>query len=45
MEASQLNWLSASDAARAIRDGALTCEQLVQACLVRVREAEPQVQA
>ena len=45
MEASQLNWLSATDAARAIRDGAVTSEQLVQACLARVREAEPQVQA
>ena len=45
MDASQLNWLSAADAARAIRDGAITAEQLVQACLARVREAEPQVQA
>jgi Asp-tRNA(Asn)/Glu-tRNA(Gln) amidotransferase A subunit family amidase len=45
MEASQLNWLSASDAARAIRDGAITSEQLVDACLARIREAEPQVQA
>src|SRR5687767_2818725 len=45
MEASQLSWLSASDAARAIRDGAITSEQLVEACLARIREAEPQVQA
>jgi len=45
MEASQLNWLSAADAARAIRDGAATSEQLVEACLARIREAEPQVQA
>jgi Asp-tRNA(Asn)/Glu-tRNA(Gln) amidotransferase A subunit family amidase len=45
MEASQLNWLSATDAARAIRDGAITSEQLVDACLARIREAEPQVQA
>jgi Asp-tRNA(Asn)/Glu-tRNA(Gln) amidotransferase A subunit family amidase len=45
MEASQLNWLSASDAARAIRDGAATSEQVVEACLARIREAEPQVQA
>jgi Asp-tRNA(Asn)/Glu-tRNA(Gln) amidotransferase A subunit family amidase len=45
MEASQLNWLSATDAERAIRDGAITSEQLVAACLARVREAEPQVQA
>jgi Asp-tRNA(Asn)/Glu-tRNA(Gln) amidotransferase A subunit family amidase len=45
MEASQLNWLSACDAARAIRDGALVAEQLVEACLARIREAEPQVEA
>mgnify|MGYP001616969181 CR=1 FL=1 len=45
MDASQLNWLSATDAARAIRDGALSAEQLVEACLARIREAEPNVQA
>jgi len=45
MDASQLNWLSASDAARAIRDGAVSSEQLVQACLARVREVDGQVQA
>ncbi|MGH8669056.1 MAG: amidase [Burkholderiales bacterium] len=45
MDASKLNWLSASDAARAIADGAITSEQLVDACLERVRENDPQVQA
>jgi Asp-tRNA(Asn)/Glu-tRNA(Gln) amidotransferase A subunit family amidase len=45
MEASQLNWWSARDAARAIRDGALSAEQLVEACLARIRETEPQVEA
>jgi Asp-tRNA(Asn)/Glu-tRNA(Gln) amidotransferase A subunit family amidase len=45
MDASQLNWLSAADAARAIRDGALSSEQLVEACLARVREADGDVQA
>src|SRR5688572_30714464 len=45
MDPSQLNWLSATDAARAIREGAFNAEQLMQACLARVREAEPQVQA
>ena len=45
MEASQLNWLSACDAARAIRDGAISSEQLVEACLARIRETEPQVEA
>ena len=39
MDASQLNWLSATDAARAIRDGAISAEQLTDACLARVREA------
>jgi len=45
MDASKLNWLSATDAARAIREGAIGGEQLTDACLARVREAEPQVQA
>jgi Asp-tRNA(Asn)/Glu-tRNA(Gln) amidotransferase A subunit family amidase len=45
MDASQLNWLSATDAARAVRDGAITSEQLVEACLARIREVEPSVQA
>ena len=45
MDASQLNWLSAADAARAIRDGAISSEQLVQACLARVREVDAEVQA
>ena len=45
MDASQLNWLSAVDAARAIRDGAISSEELVQACLARVREVEDKVQA
>ena len=45
MDASQLNWLSAADAARAIRDGAISSEQLVEACLARIRETEPQVDA
>src|SRR6267378_4142932 len=37
--------LSAADAARKIRDGLLTSEELVQSCLERIREAEPRVQA
>jgi len=45
MDPTQLNWLSATDAARAIADGAVTCEQVLEACLERVRETEPQVQA
>ncbi|MDH4093610.1 MAG: amidase [Betaproteobacteria bacterium] len=45
MDASQLNWLSATDAARAVRDGAISAEQLTEACLARVREVDGDVQA
>ncbi|HEX5091098.1 MAG TPA: amidase [Burkholderiales bacterium] len=45
MDASQLHWLSATDAARALRDGLLSAEQLTEACLARIRDAEPAVQA
>jgi Asp-tRNA(Asn)/Glu-tRNA(Gln) amidotransferase A subunit family amidase len=45
MDASQLNWLTAADAARAIRDGAISAEQLTEACLARVREIDDTVQA
>lgn len=45
IDPSRLNWLSASDAARAIRDGGLTSLELVEACLARVEEVDAQVQA
>jgi Asp-tRNA(Asn)/Glu-tRNA(Gln) amidotransferase A subunit family amidase len=45
MDATRLEWLSASDAARAIRDGAISSVQLVEACLARIRDLEPKVQA
>lgn len=45
MDPTQLNWLAATDAVRALRDGAFSAEQLVQACLARVKEVDPQVQA
>jgi Asp-tRNA(Asn)/Glu-tRNA(Gln) amidotransferase A subunit family amidase len=45
MDASRLNWLSATDAARAIREGSVSAEQLTEACLARVREVDGQVQA
>jgi Asp-tRNA(Asn)/Glu-tRNA(Gln) amidotransferase A subunit family amidase len=45
MEATRLEWLSATDAARAIAEGAVSSEQLVEACLARIRAAEPEVQA
>ena len=45
MDLSNLHALSASDAARLIRDGVITSGQHVAACLARVRETDPQVQA
>lgn len=45
MDVTQLHQWSAVDAARAIRDGAITSEQLVESCLARIRATEPQVQA
>ena len=37
--------LSAVEAARLIREGVISSEQLVEACLARIRGAEPSVQA
>ena len=45
MDAARLEWLSASDGARAIREGSVSTEQLVEACLGRIHAAEPEVQA
>ena len=45
MDANRLEWLSATDAARAIAEGAVSSEQLVEACLARINAAEPEVQA
>jgi Asp-tRNA(Asn)/Glu-tRNA(Gln) amidotransferase A subunit family amidase len=45
MDLSNLCWLSATGAARLIRDGSISSEQLVEACLARVRETDAQVQA
>jgi len=45
MDLSQLSWLSATDGARAIRDGAIGSEQWTEACLARVREVDDEVQA
>ena len=41
----QLNWMSAVDAADAIRTGALTAEMLAEACIERVRSVDADVQA
>lgn len=45
MDAAALSGASAAAAARAIREGLLSSEELVQACLARIRELEPRVQA
>ncbi len=45
MDTTRLEWLSARDAARAIHDGAISSEQLVEACLARIEAVEPTVQA
>jgi Asp-tRNA(Asn)/Glu-tRNA(Gln) amidotransferase A subunit family amidase len=45
MELSDLHLLSATEAARVIRDGLITSEQLVQACLARIDAVDEQVQA
>jgi Asp-tRNA(Asn)/Glu-tRNA(Gln) amidotransferase A subunit family amidase len=45
MELTDLHLLSASEAARLIRGGMISSEELVEACLTRVREVDPQVEA
>jgi Asp-tRNA(Asn)/Glu-tRNA(Gln) amidotransferase A subunit family amidase len=45
MDLTNLHSLSASEAARLIRDGVISSEQLVEACLARVGEIDEQVQA
>jgi Asp-tRNA(Asn)/Glu-tRNA(Gln) amidotransferase A subunit family amidase len=45
MNIRSLAGLSATEAARLIRDGALSSEELMQACLERCAAVEPQVQA
>jgi Asp-tRNA(Asn)/Glu-tRNA(Gln) amidotransferase A subunit family amidase len=45
MELKNLHLLSASEAARLIRDGVISSEQLVEACLARVSEKDDQIQA
>jgi len=45
LDLNRLEWLSGSDAAGAVRDGLCSSEQLVQACLERIRLVEPDVQA
>jgi Asp-tRNA(Asn)/Glu-tRNA(Gln) amidotransferase A subunit family amidase len=45
MDLTRPELLGAADAARAIARGELSAEDLVQACLARIRETEPAVQA
>ncbi len=45
MDLTNLPWLSATEAARLIRDGVIRAEQVLEACLTRVRETDAQVQA
>lgn len=45
MDPSRLHWLSAADAARAVRDGMVSARDLVDSCLARVHEADAEVQA
>lgn len=45
MDLTDLHLLSATEAARLIRDGVISSVQLVEACLARVQEVDPQVQA
>jgi len=45
MDLTNLHLLSASEATRLIHDGVITSEQLVEACLARVREVDAQIQA
>ena len=45
MDLTDLNWASAAEAARLVRDGIVSSEQLVQACLQQIEKREPDVQA
>jgi Asp-tRNA(Asn)/Glu-tRNA(Gln) amidotransferase A subunit family amidase len=45
MDLTNLHWLSATEAARLIRDGVISSVDLVEACLARIRDVDPDVQA
>jgi len=45
MDLTNLHTLSAMDAARLIREGVISSEQYVAACLARVREADARIEA
>jgi Asp-tRNA(Asn)/Glu-tRNA(Gln) amidotransferase A subunit family amidase len=45
MDLSNLHTVSATEAARLIREGIIASEQLVEACLARIREVDGQIEA
>ena len=45
MDLTNLHRLSATEAARLIRDGVISSVELVEACLARIRDVDPDVQA
>ena len=45
MDLTNLHWVSATEAARLIRDGVISSVELVEACLARIREVDLDVQA
>jgi len=45
MGLTDLHLLSATEAARLIRDGIISSEQFVEACLARIRDVDPRVEA
>lgn len=45
MDAARLNWLTATETARLIRDGVVSSEEHLRACLARTEDTEPTVQA
>ncbi len=45
VDSMQLAWATATDAARWVRDGVVSAEELIGACLEQVRRQQPRVQA
>ena len=45
MDLTNLHLISATEAARLIRDGVISSEQLVGACLSRIRDVDSEIQA
>src|SRR5919204_6648557 len=45
MDSAKLNWLPAGEIARLIREGAVSAQEVMTACLDRVREVDGRIQA